>query len=394
MIRNNTPEFKPNYQQDNYQELTIQELMEGYIMPNDFNTDLLLPQELSDAEQQKILQQTLNRTAPGTAAPRRAQRRGLPRRRMLVFTLAAVMLLVMSSLALAEFALNKDFFGFFNASNGQLPHQSGQEINQQVTNNGATLTVEQVLGDKQTIYVLLDFVAPEGVVLAEGSYQWDQAYVWLSESKGCGYSFETLPDDDPTDNRVRMMLCLNADDSLQGQNVDLTLGDLKLYDIEKMDYTTVVVGEWKLSFKLDYTPSSQVIAQDLTIMLGEAEIQLISLEISPLTMILNLQISNAEGYVAPEGYVEPQGGGVEILDDGTELRFDYADSPAEVKLGDILSDFDYFTVTLKDGTVLPTRGGGSNSDGSRYQIIFEFGEILNFEEIASINYMGYELKLQ
>ena len=53
MIRNNTPEFKPNYQQDNYQELTIQELMEGYIMPNDFNTDLLLPQELSDAEQQK-----------------------------------------------------------------------------------------------------------------------------------------------------------------------------------------------------------------------------------------------------------------------------------------------------------------------------------------------------
>lgn len=117
MIRNNTPEFKPNYQQDNYQELTIQELMEGYIMPNDFNTDLLLPQELSDAEQQKILQQTLNRTAPGTAAPHRAQRRGLPRRRMLVFTLAAVMLLVMSSLALAEFALNKDFFGFKRKNN-------------------------------------------------------------------------------------------------------------------------------------------------------------------------------------------------------------------------------------------------------------------------------------
>ena len=44
------------------------------------------------------------------------------------------MLLAMSSLAVAEFALNKDFLGFFNAESGQLPQQSGQEINMQDSN--------------------------------------------------------------------------------------------------------------------------------------------------------------------------------------------------------------------------------------------------------------------
>lgn len=394
MTKSNTPEFKANFAQDysseNMQELTIQQLMEGYIMPNDFNTDLLEAPELSGAEQQRILQQTLHKTGQKTGAPRR----GLPRRRLLVFGLAAVMLLVMSSLAVAEFALKQDFLGFFNASDGQLPQQSGQEINKQATNGGATLTVEQVLGDKQTVYVLLDFVAPEGVVLAGDSYMWDKAEVWLSRSNGLGYNFETLPDDDPADNHIRMMLCLNSATSLQGQQMDLTLGDLKLYSVEKMDYDMAVAGEWKLSFKLDYTVASTLIEQDLDIMLGEAKVHVDSLEISPLTMILNLQISNPEGYVAPEGYVEPEGGGVEYLDDGTEVPFDSADMPAEVRISNLLSDLDYFTVTMKDGTVLQTRGGGGNGDDKTYHTIFEFYEILNVEDIASINYLGQELKLQ
>ncbi len=374
----------PNEQQ----ELTIEQLMEGYIMPKDFNTNLLEPQGLSREEEQRILQQTLSRVQQP------APRRGIPRRRMLVFGLAAVMLLAMSSLAVAEFALKQDFFGFFNAGAGQIPQQSGQEVNKQVSNEAGTLTVEQVLGDSKTVYVLLDFVGPEGLALDQDMYQWDKAEVWLSKANGLGYSFESLPDDNPTDNHIRMMLCLNSGTSLQGQQMDLTLGDLKFYNPDDLDYTQVVGGEWKLSFKLDYTVSSSLIKQDLDIMLGEAKVHVNSLEVSPFTVILDVDVSNAEGYVAPEGYVEPQGGGVEILEDGTEVPFDYADSPAEVKIGDLLSDLDYFTITLKDGTVLDTYGGGGNSEPGHYQIIFEFKQILNLNEIASINYLGQELNLQ
>lgn len=371
------------------QELTIQQLMEGYIMPKDFNTDLLETQALSHDEEQRILQQTLQR-GQKTAEPRR----GIPRRKMWVFGLAAVMLLAMSSLAVAEIALKQDFFGFFNAESGQIPQQSGQEVNLQAGNEAGTLTVEQVLGDSKTVYVLLDFVGPEGVALDKDMYQWDKAYVSLSGSSGLGYYFENLPDDNPTDNHIRMMLCLNADSSLQGQQMDLELGDLKCYDPDAMDYTQAVGGDWKLSFKLDYTPSSQKINQDFDIMLGEATVHVNAIEVSPFTVILDLDVSNPEGYVAPEGYEEPEGGGVAILDDGTEVPYSYADSPVEVRLGDLLSDLDYFKITLQDGTVLDTYGGGGSSEPQHYEIIFEFNHILDLDEIASINYLGQELKLQ
>lgn len=358
-------------------------------MPKDFNTDLLEPQALSHDEEQRILQQTLQRGQQTAAS-----RRGIPRRKMWVFGLAAVMLLAMSSLAVAEIALKQDFFGFFNAESGQIPQQSGQEVNLQAGNEAGTLTVEQVLGDSKTVYVLLDFVGPEGVALDKDMYQWDKAYVSLSGSSGLGYYFENLPDDNPTDNHIRMMLCLNADSSLQGQQMDLELGDLKCYDPDAMDYTQAVGGDWKLSFKLDYTPSSQKINQDLDIMLGEAMVHVNTIEVSPFTVILDLDVSNPEGYVAPEGYEEPQGGGVAILEDGTEEPFDYADSPIEVRLGDLLSDLDYFKITLQDGTVLDTYGGGGSSEPQHYEIIFEFNHILDLDEIASINYLGQELKLQ
>lgn len=375
------------------EENAIRLLMEEYIMPNNFNTNLLEPQEISAVEQQRILNQTMQNVRGRQNTAGQSQRRGLPRRRLWVFGLAAVMLLAMSSLAVAQFALNPDFLGFFNAERDQLPQQSGQEINMQDSNENGTLTVEQVLGDSQSVYVLLDFMAPEGMVLDKETYQWDQAFAMLSESTGAGYYFEDLPDDDPTDNHLRMMLCLQTDVSLKGQRLTLNLGGLKGYSPEARDYTQQLPGEWRLSFVLDYTPTSEVVPQDVDIQLGEATLHVNHLEISPFTIIVDANINNPEGYQPPEGYVEPQGGSVEMQEDGTEKMISYADFPLEVKLGDLLGDFNFFTVTLQDGTVLETSGGGSHAENNHHQIIFSFNQLLNLDDIASINYLGQELKL-
>ncbi len=192
---NNPADYDLGAEEILQEEIAIQHLMEGYIMPNNFNTDLLEPQEISAVEQQRILNQTMQHMQNGQNGPSRqstarSRRSGVPRRKLWVFGLAAVMLLAMSSLAVAEFALNKDFLGFFNAESGQLPQQSGQEINMQDSNENGTLTVEQVVGDSQSVYVLLDFVAPEGTVLNYDSYIWERAHVSLSESTGAGYYFE------------------------------------------------------------------------------------------------------------------------------------------------------------------------------------------------------------
>lgn len=325
----------------------------------------------------------------------RVRARSMGRRRWLTFGLAAVLVLAMSSLTLAQFGLAPDFLRFFNAGEGGAGalQPSGQEVMQQASDNGATLTVEQVVGDRHSVYVLLDFLVPEGVVLDKDSYDWENAWVNAEGSTGCGYHFEMLPDDNPADNHIRIMLCLNTDNSLQGDTLNLELGSLRAYDPATYDYMTAVAGSWKLNFKLDYLPNYQIIDQDVAVKLGEATARVESIEISPISLILDIDIDNPQGYEPLPGYVEPEGGGVAMDADGNEVSYDYADSPVEVRLGDFLGDLDNLVVTLKDGTVLDTQGGGGHTELNHAQMIFSFNRILNVDDIASIKYCGQELKL-
>lgn len=367
---------------------------------------------LSPAERQRILQGLLRRIEEDNNmelnnitdnmhedkadAPKvRVRMRSMGRRRWLTFGLAAVLVLAMSSLTLAQFGLAPDFLRFFNAGEGGTGalQPSGQEVMQQASDNGATLTVEQVVGDRHSVYVLLDFLAPEGVVLDKDSYDWEDAWVNAEGSTGCGYYFEMLPDDNPADNHIRIMLCLSTNNSLQGDTLNLNLGNLRAYDPATYDYMTAVAGSWKLNFKLDYIPNYQVIDQDATIKLGEATARVESIEISPISLILDIDIDNPQGYEPLPGYVEPTGGGVAMDSDGNEVFYDYGDSPVEVRLGDFLGDLDNLVVTLKDGTVLDTQGGGGHTELDHSQIIFSFNRILNVDDIASVRYCGQELTL-
>ena len=96
----------------------------------------------------------------------------------------------------------------------------------------------------------------------------------------------------------------------------------------------------------------------------------------------------------PAGYVEPQGGSVEIADDGTEKMIPYSESPVEIKISDLLADLDRFEVTLQDGSVLQTSGGGGNAELNHHQIIFSFNQLLNLEDISSIKYQEQELQMR
>ena len=57
---NNPADYDLGAEEILQEEIAIQHLMEGYIMPNNFNTDLLEPQEISAVEQQRILNQTMH----------------------------------------------------------------------------------------------------------------------------------------------------------------------------------------------------------------------------------------------------------------------------------------------------------------------------------------------
>ena len=65
---NNPADYDLGAEEILQEEIAIQHLMEGYIMPNNFNTDLLEPQEISAVEQQRILNQTM-KPAQWRAAP-------------------------------------------------------------------------------------------------------------------------------------------------------------------------------------------------------------------------------------------------------------------------------------------------------------------------------------
>lgn len=369
---------------------------------NDFviDEDFLVAGELTELEQERILSRVMEQA--GLKQP--AARRGLSRKRTWTLALVAVMTLAFAGMAVAQFSLDRDFLGFFNASEQQAGalQQAGQEVMRQASDNGATLTVEQVVGDRRSLYVLLDFAAPAGTVLDADTYNWREAWLDLSESSSAGYYFENLPDDDPTDNHIRMLLCLNTESSLSGQQLSLNLGDLQGYYPEIMDYQVTTEGNWQISFTLDYTPSFRVIGQEAAIQLGSATAHVTELEISPISLAVTAQIDNPEGFAPPAGYVEPQGGSV-AFDEGGSVAFDEGGSelaagsfeiPVAERMSDFMGDLASLTVTLKDGSILETRSGGGHTDDSTAQMIFTFDRILDIEDIASVVYCGQELKLQ
>lgn len=155
---------------------------------------------------------------------------------------------------------------------------------------GGTVTLEGVLGDDYCIYVPFTVEAPEGQVLDDTlDYGFDNCTLYSDASDGMVQHMEMLPDDDPTDNKLRFVMMASSTKPLRGEMAEATVWNLFSYptDTSRLhDEDAVVPGRFEFSFRLDYEDRSVVVCDRNTdVGLGWP---LARLKLSPVSVYLEL----------------------------------------------------------------------------------------------------------
>ena len=252
--------------------------------------------ELSPAEQERVLGLAL--AEAGLTGAKEKARRGISRRALWAACLVAVMTLAFSGLALADAAFDGRLAAFFGADQQQATALLGSGTAPLVSDSNAAgeIAATQVLGDSHNVLVLLDIAAPAGVRLDAENYMFGKPLASVPDIGGSmGYSFDTLPDADPTDNRVSMLLSLNSQNDLTGKTLSLKLGDLCTEFGN--DESIVMPGEWQLEVPLDFTAiaETQKLAEPLQVQVGDGTVTFTEIAVSPLTVNLTAEADFADG---------------------------------------------------------------------------------------------------
>ena len=212
------------------------------------------------------------------------------RRRWAVLAAAAALTACLAVGAGAAHAWSADFAAFLGLGEEDSLGDMSLGLGLSQTLPGGTVTLEGVLGDDYCIYVPFTVEAPEGQVL-DGTldYGFDNCTLYSDASDGMVQHMEMLPDDDPTDNKLRFVMMASSSKPLRGKMAEATVWNLFSYptDTSRLhDEDAVVPGRFEFSFRLDYEDRSVVVCdQNTDVGLGWP---LARLELSPVSVYLEL----------------------------------------------------------------------------------------------------------
>ena len=133
------------------------------------------------------------------------------RRRWAVLAAAAALTACLAVGAGAAHAWSADFAAFLGLGEEDSLGDMSLGLGLSQTLPGGTVTLEGVLGDDYCIYVPFTVEAPEGQVL-DGTldYGFDNCTLYSDASDGMVQHMEMLPDDDPTDNKLRFVMMASS----------------------------------------------------------------------------------------------------------------------------------------------------------------------------------------
>jgi len=331
----------------------------------DYDFEVLAAAKLDELAEQRILQNVLNKV--GLQPEAKTAHRKISRRRLFVFALVAVLLIFGGSLAVADVVTDGQIAAFFGADIDQreILDDHTQFLNIADTDQGSTVTVRQVVGDDHNVFVQFDVEAAEGIVLDSSWYLFEDTFVQLKAGNPAGYHFEVLADDDPTDNKISMLLCYDSQEKVRGKTLNITLGNLYTADAQGEDIV-VVPGEWQFKVPLQYKNMSVVkeLAEPLLIEHAAYKQKAIvtEIEISPVALTM----------IGEKGFFWDEKEDAEVFNNYMEQ----------------------LVITLQDGSVIDHLSSGTGSNGDVLSIIYQFGCILDVEEIVKIEFMGQELKFK
>ena len=183
-----------------------------------------------------------------------------------------------------------------------VPVGNGYAVGGPATEDTGTFSIRQAVVDRYSARFLIDYTAPEGMVL-DGDYYFTNAdYILRGDEDWDIILFnwtsrwELVEDDDPADGKITILLTLLPADSggeLSGRR--LLIGFHKLYEAESQEAsydrenrTEVVHGAWYFPiFTLPEDPGVYYPVEQ-TVEIGGQELDVKSVYLSPISLVLDL----------------------------------------------------------------------------------------------------------
>ena len=222
----------------------------------------------------------------------RKKRLWFGKRRWITAVAACAFVLSLSTAVAATLSTDERLLKLLHAdSQSQIAQLSEMStyIGSTATTDGYTLTVQEAVSDKHHVWLLLDLVGPEDEVLDANQNCYQDVALTFEKMGGHGYSFGTLPDEIPDDNRVSFLLDLSTRKSLVNNQLTLELGNLGLqvYDAEgKAQWTVLSEGNSKFEFTLSDNNTTVSMWQWKVLQHQNKNFLLAKMEVSPLSITL------------------------------------------------------------------------------------------------------------
>ena len=348
-------------------QLKISDMMDN-LLPED-EVDRPMKQPDVDTDRVKALVKTRIAPLPSASRSSRSTRK---KRGPIQFIAVAAALLLCTGTAFAAahyFQWDDALRSFLQPTDQQIEDlaPAGTAIGQAVTSVDITVTLNQVLGDKYGVFIVLDVEGPADAVY-DDSYSFTDNFLSIvgadGEHFGLGYGYTAIPDAQRP-NHFSLIFDLNASESLVGAKASLQLADLRRYSIADMDYIPVTEGDWQFDWALDYTDVSRSRAIDAPFALYDADDRLTELTLSPLSLSF---IAQGPGIAAFDQ--EPD---FELPDAGTYL-------------------LEQMTFIQNDGTEIPVPfySSGGSKEGDTLTITYTFGKVMDISSLQSIK-IGSEI---
>jgi hypothetical protein len=168
-------------------------------------------------------------------------------------------------------SLPEAFAGIFSEEQTEVADQIGYPIGAMATSNGVTITADAILGDAYNACMVYTIQREDGQPLTtnvEGLQFEDSDMNMTGMGGASGYSY--FFDQDPNDNAIQYVESISGDEPLKKGTVKVEFKNLTQTRLDDSDSgtKTLVEGDWKLKFQVNYEdstvalPAGQTFQQD------------------------------------------------------------------------------------------------------------------------------------
>ena len=264
----------------------------------------------------------------------------------------------------------KNLFKINSTQKVDVANEMGFPVNISSKDNGIKCTAEGVLRDLHHICVVYKIERTDGKTFdQDGKKCVDACFDNLEckDSKGnsCSGADIGLVEENVNSNYIKCFTTFRFDNEI-GNTIDISLGDIKLWNDSDFYSFHTLKGNWKFTIRTDYKDCSVNLANEEKLNLGGGTAYLKELNVSPMGFYFEVSI---------DGDIDDAKG--------------------------IIKEIEYknnFTLHLKDGTIIPLNGNSgpryNDNNSLSFAINGSFDQLILLDEMDKVCVSKYEFKIK